>query len=285
MLVETLKRFVGRATKVIDGDRRSVWMVFAAATVIRRDKVYMTLLQKSLPDEEEDVAKRFLERLAAYDLALNGLLDVRRRLDKLKPLLANKITISLLPSRRYRLFQQPSLEELERLATTDSQKLQIHETMKNWYPKYIRENGDLKEHCEIQLVRFYIENPDTVPVMAYLSVPKLSCFLCSKFLKHLSDPRLDGPRIEFCVRGEHGKVYGMWHPPDDIRATKDMKDRVLSSLNSVANDVRGRVCYRLERSPDCSRVGSDMPPWPSEEDLVYMGDPALEVIDWLWEKE
>ena len=114
---------------------------------------------------------------------------------------------------------------------------------------------ELTEHCEIRLVRFYIESADRIPAIPYLGVFKLSCFLCSSFLKHLQDGDLPGKRIGFGVRGDHGKFYGRWLAPDYIRCTGDTRDRVLGALQLVTNDVKDRVRQRLEAYSAQSPLG------------------------------
>lgn len=143
--------------------------------------------------------------------------------------------------------------------------------MKNFHQdiceKYARNStsGSFKEHCEIQLVRFYIENPNTVPVMPYLGISKLSCFLCSEFLKYLQDPTMDGPSVEFCVRGRHGKVYDRWMPPENFIATEVMQDRVGKGLQRVVVDIKTRLRQRLELYRAHLLPGCDSPGWSSDE--------------------
>ena len=267
--MESLTTLAGNAKNALgkDWSYALVSVVITEATAIRRNKVYMALLRESLSAKANE-AIGFLEGLAAYDLALNTLLEVRRRLGGLEPLLfTNTISISLLPRPNHQRFRIPSLENLARLVATDEE---IHSSARNSYSTKFRGGlVTLKEHCEIQLVRFYIENPGVVPVMAYLGVSKLSCFLCSKFLEYLQNPDLSGPPARFLVRGEHGKVYGRWLPPD-IRVTGDMQDRVRESLEGIANDIRESVRPRLAQPPVRSPIGPDSPPWPSDEQLDWL---------------
>ena len=126
---------------------------------------------------------------------------------------------------------------------------------------------NLKEHCEVQLVHFYLENDNRAPVVPYLGVSKLSCSLCCLFLKKLQDPTLPGqnPPIEFNVRGEHGKIHGRWLPPDDIVAEADIQGRVLQSLHSVSAEIQTKVQERLKswvRLP----LGGHSPDWSPDED-------------------
>lgn len=125
---------------------------------------------------------------------------------------------------------------------------------------------DLNEHCEVRLVRFYIENEKAAPVMPYLGVSKLSCRLCWSFLKNLQDPKLPGqsPPIEFNVRGEDGKVDGGWLPPDDIMANGETLDRVFQSLHSVSLEIQTRLQQRL-KSWVCLPLGGDFFGWSSGE--------------------
>ena len=270
-LVGSLRQFAAEAEEAIHGSWGSVSVAITSATRIRANKVHMALLERSLPTKAA-AAQGFLDGLAAYDLASKALLEVRRRLRNLEPrLFTNKISISLVTCPNSESFQKLSLDELAKLVETGDQPPQIHTAAESSYLN-ISPRVYLKEHCEIQLVRFYIENPGTIPVMAYLGVSKLSCFLCSKFLEYLSDsdPGLPAPPIKFFVRGEHGKVYGRWCPPD-IKVTGDMKNRVLSSLSRVTDDIRKRVRPSLERPPVRSPVGGEWPPWPSDRQLISMG--------------
>jgi len=56
----------------------------------------------------------------------------------------------------------------------------------------------LKEHTEIQLVRFYLENPQIIPAINYFGVSEYCCFLCDSFLKELQDPDKPGAPVTFC---------------------------------------------------------------------------------------
>ena len=207
--------------------------------------------------------KRFLERLGAYGKALNTLQQVLW--NPSKPIFPNGIAISVLPSRRKK-FRKPKLEKLASFVMTE-EELKSFEFDPDISGPYEEATArvDLKEHCEILLARFYIEDSNRVPVIDYLSVSKLSCFLCSEFLKHLGGQDLAGKPAKFHVRGEHGKVYGKWIPPNDIQGTEEVTTRVLASLRSVDEDIQTRVRQRLKRTQLNLTPGGESPGWSSDE--------------------
>ena len=239
-LVGGLRKFAVKTKAVSDGEWSSASMITSAAASMRREEVLMALLQKSLSTRNARKATRFLERLAAYGVALESLrqLFLRRSAGSSHPLFTSKIVILLLPP-NHMSFQPPSLDELSSSVMTvdEHESLQIPLTACESYTS-ISTDVDLEEHCEIQLVHFYIENPDTVPVLPYLGISKPSCFQCSAFFGRLQDPGLPGSPIKFRVRAERAKVCGRWLPPDDIGATGAIRDRVLESLRHVADEIQ-----------------------------------------------
>ena len=237
-------RTIAMITKAVsDGEWSSASQVTSTMEGMRRDVVFMAMLEQSLPTRDAHKAKRFLERLAVYDIALATLRRIfrKRRTGSSHPLFTSKIAISLLPP-NHMSFQPQTLDELSSSVMTvdDHRSLQIPPIVCQSYTS-ISTDVNLVEHCEIQLVRFYIENPDTAPVLPYLGVSKLSCFQCSSFLRSLQDPGLAGALVKFDVRGGNGKTCGRWLPPDSTRATGAIRDRVLESLQYLSDEIRTRL--------------------------------------------
>ena len=236
-----------KSKAVSDGEWSSVSTITSAAAAMCRDVVFMALLQKSLPTRDSRKTVRFLTRLGWYEIALGTLRQLfwRRGGDGSLPLFTGRIAISLLPS-NHKAFQPPSIDELTSSVMTVSEhrsiRLRIGELCTS-----ISTDQDLEEHCEIQLVRFYMENPNTAPVLPYLGISKSSCFQCSAFLGNLRDPGLPGPPIKFSARCERAKVCGRWLPPDDIRATGEIRDRVLESLRCVTDELKKSLDQMLRR--------------------------------------
>lgn len=253
-LVSDLKKFAEKTNKVReDGKWDQVLEIARTAAAIRRNKTYMALLSKC-PPKEVGMAKKFLGRLGAYGAALDTLRDVRWISASPKHRFTKVITISVLPY-RHEKFLRPDPEELESLVAAVRP---IDPNVYKGYNEFPKEIG-LKEHCEILLVRFYIENSAMAPVLPYLGVSKLCCFLCFEFLKRLQK---DCTPVEFCVRGGHGKVYGKWLPPDDIEAAQGL---VLQSLVDVATEIRERAKRRLEGIRRKLPPRGDSPEWSSDE--------------------
>ena len=234
-----------KSKAVIDGEWSSVSTITSAATRMCREVVFMTLLHKSLPTWDARKANRFLMRLAAYEYALNTLRQLfwRRGDGGSLPLFTGRIAISLLPP-NHKAFQPLSLDELSSAVMTVDEHRSFRIHIGEPYTG-ISTDLDLEEHCEIQLVRFYIENPDTAPVLPYLGISKPSCFQCSAFLGNLRDPGLPGSPIKFSVRGERAKVYGRWLPPDDMIATEAIRDRVQESLRCVTDELKKNLRQML----------------------------------------
>ena len=278
-LVKRLKRFARKTDIVIAGDWCAASVVTTAAAGMRRDVVFMALLDESLPARDAHKAKRFLERLAAYEIALESLKQVlwKRRSNSSHPLFTSEIAISLLPP-NYMSLQPPTLEELSSsVMTVDKHRLlQFPPTVYESYTS-ISTDVDLEEHCEIRLVRFYIENPDTASVLPYLGISKLSCLQCSVFLRCLQDPGLPGVPVKFATRGNHGKVYGKWLPFDDTRATGAIRDRVLESLQCVAEEIRTRSHQGLKRLGSYDSLYSS-----SDETWSFMEKRNPLSGDWVW---
>ena len=250
-LMNTL-RIIAKKTKAVGEGRWSgVTRIVSTALGMRFDIVFMAMLEQSLPARDAHKAKRFLGRLAAYEIAMRALRVVFRKCRTSSPhtlftLFTGEIAISLLPP-NHMSFQPPTLDELSSSVMTvdDHRSLQIPPIVCQSYTD-ISTDVDLAEHCEIQLVRFYIENPDTAPVLPYLGVSKLSCFQCSSFLRSLQDPGLSGALVKFGARGGNGRICGRWLPPDSTRATGAVRDRMLESLQYVADEIRTRLHQRFE---------------------------------------
>ena len=237
-LVGSLDHFAQETNAEKGGEWGNALRITGTAAAIRRDKVYMALLSKC-PQEAPEV-KRFLERLGAYSVALDTLKDACWNPSSRKPLFTNKIAISVLRHRHG--------------------KFRTSETKKE----------KLMEHCEILLARFYLENQDTAPVMDYLSVSKLSCLLCAGFLNCLRDKGV----ANFRVRGEHGKVYGRWLPPDNIQTREEVRSQVLKGLEDLAKDIQARVQRCKEGEGRKLEACGDSPGWSSDESSGYPEDPS-----------
>ena len=245
-LVGDLREIAEKTNAVSDGEWSSVSFIITAAAGMRCDAVFMALLDESLPTRDAHKAKRFLERLAAYEIAIETLRRIFRKRRTGHPLFTSEIAISLLPP-NHMSFQPPTLEELSRSVMSAARRssLRIPLTVCESYTS-ISTDVDLEEHCEIQLVRFYIENPDAAPVLPYLGISKLSCYQCSVFLSRLEGPEFPGVPVKFRARGERIKYCGRWLPPYDIRATEAIRGRVLDSLGFVAHVIRTRLDQSLE---------------------------------------
>ncbi|KAI5992173.1 hypothetical protein EDD15DRAFT_2577266 [Pisolithus albus] len=91
----------------------------------------------------------------------------------------------------------------------------------------------LSTHAEVQLVLHIVGtmNSNTVDkeVYPYVGCSKLSCFLCSTFLKSF-----DHNGIKFRTRGSHGKIYSLWSIPD----MDGLRSDVVLALHSASNRTR-----------------------------------------------
>ncbi|KIK15395.1 hypothetical protein PISMIDRAFT_16539 [Pisolithus microcarpus 441] len=91
----------------------------------------------------------------------------------------------------------------------------------------------LPTHAEVQLVLHIVGtmNISTVDkeVYPYVGCSKLSCFLCSTFLKSF-----DHHGIKFRTRGSHGKIYSLWSIPD----MDGLRSDVVLALHSASNKTR-----------------------------------------------
>ncbi|KIK15979.1 hypothetical protein PISMIDRAFT_637647 [Pisolithus microcarpus 441] len=91
----------------------------------------------------------------------------------------------------------------------------------------------LSTHAEVQLVLHIVGmmNINTVhkEVYPYVGCSKLSCFLCSTFLKSF-----DHHGIKFRTRGSHGKIYSLWSIPD----MDGLRSDVVLALHSASNKTR-----------------------------------------------
>lgn len=259
--MEDLDNFTKQTDKVKESFTwQQASTITSAAAEIRRNKAYMAMLSKYFPRKVVDMAKKFLGRLAAYSAALGTLRDICWRFDGSKPPFT-KIAVSVLPH-RHEEFQRPTQEELEELVRFVTGASSIGDGFCKRYDD-LPEDIDLKEHCEILLARFYLENLDVAPVLPYLGVSKLCCFLCFEFLKRLQ--KVDGAPDGFCVRGGHGKVYGKWLPPDGDMATRAARKQVLQGLQNVATDIGVRVQGWLNGERINLPASSDSPEWSSDE--------------------
>ena len=243
--------------------------IIRTAAEIRNDKVYTALLREG--DEAQTFKViRFIERLGAYGTALDTLLGVRRRLSSPQPIFPNKIDIRLLLPED-KLFQPPGIEELTRsvMSVEDHPSLLVPPDICDHYARNSM-CASFKEHCEIQLVRFYIENPNTVPVIAYLGISKLSCFLCSEFL-NISKINLWRVHQSNFVCAADTARFTAGGCPAKPSATEVMQDRVGKSLSRVVIDIGTRLRQRLERYRTPLIPGGNSPGWSSDENWDRQG--------------
>ncbi|KAI6037930.1 hypothetical protein EDC04DRAFT_3141842 [Pisolithus marmoratus] len=99
------------------------------------------------------------------------------------------------------------------------------------------QNGNSRQHlpthAELQLVLHLMRTTDIntmdKEVYPYIGCSKLSCFLCSVFIKSLHH---NGIKLRTC--GSHGKIYTPWSIPDVDGLCADM----VTTLHSASNEIR-----------------------------------------------
>ncbi|KAF8245206.1 hypothetical protein K440DRAFT_412519 [Wilcoxina mikolae CBS 423.85] len=223
--------------------------------------------------------KIFLEKLAAYEAALIHFRCVMKaRINRQSSLFLNSITVELVhPRQEY--YTAPNLEELYMTVMGEEEvnRLDVPKEIARTYDS-ARSSALVREHCEIQLVRYYLEHHDHGLVMTYFGVSKLSCFLCAAVLKALQDPEIEGKQFEFAVRGTHGKVYGRWRPPLDLKVPDDVTKKMRRCIEEVLEEVQVKFRDSIARYLVPLPMGSDSPEWSSG----HSSEDDNDVLEWLF---
>jgi hypothetical protein len=142
-------------------------------------------------------------------------------------------------------------------------------------------HGSMGEHAEIQIIRHFLQNPNITPILPYIAVSKLGCFLCTEFMKKLQEPGIPGsPPIEFSSRGTHGKIYARWRIPADMVLPADVEQRVINVLSQISVGLEGHVKAYLSRFISPRPLLSDSPLWSPQE--LQGGARAAADLDLEW---
>ena len=98
----------------------------------------------------------------------------------------------------------------------------------------------LPTHAELQLILHIAKVIDVKTmereIYPYIGCSKLSCFLCTSFLKSFGQ---DG--AAFKMRGSHGKVYTLWSIPD----IDGLRDDMIPLLNSAMKKMRNLLAREM----------------------------------------
>jgi hypothetical protein len=195
----------------------------------RNQKILFELLQEALQDEQQfKKAKKYIERVSQYHQALSVLSSVvRRRIERGHYLLEHPTEV-VFTSPKVMAIGLPPLKETLLPWVVGPRDVPSVQNPDNVYHAYqsAMKRFEAKEHCEMQLVRFYLENSAVVPLLEYIGVSKFCCFMCAEFLKELQNPSHGGDVATFGVRRNHGKIYGRWLPPTKIEATEKVQAQV-----------------------------------------------------------
>lgn len=241
-----------------------------------RETVLFKLLEETLRNQKDDYhkASRFIERLAQYGTALYTLKSiVKERIKFRNPIFHCSVDV-VFTSPRSPSIELPSLDKLKEWALQSNDPLVIVSADRKWEYEQQITGFRAKEHCEIQLVRFYLENSEVFPVLSYFGTSKSCCFMCDLFLKGLQHPSrdkiqklgdtsLNDNHFVFSVRGTHGEVCSRRLPSIGIRATKEVQDRVSVCVDAVLHEVETqfrRRMWELMQRP----MGGGSPAWSED---------------------
>ena len=101
----------------------------------------------------------------------------------------------------------------------------------------------LHTHAEIQLILHFSGREVTDGVFPYMGCSKLSCFLCSTFLKSYT-------RLRFSTRGSHGKLYTQWCISDCEGLKEDAVGELYESLKKMRNILVRELCKPIVPKQD-----------------------------------
>ncbi|KAL4069066.1 hypothetical protein J3A83DRAFT_3472439 [Scleroderma citrinum] len=98
----------------------------------------------------------------------------------------------------------------------------------------------LPTHAEVQLILHIAKTIDVETmnreIYPYIGCSKLSCFLCTSFLKSFG-----GDDTAFRTRGCHGKIYTLWSIPD----IAGLRDDTVIALNSTMKKMRNILAREI----------------------------------------
>lgn len=178
-----LKKLLLSFLKVVDATdfHRSEHLSYlvSEAMDVREESVLLSLLEETLQNSTlYRKVIRFIERLAQYDAALDTLRRIaKKRTNSHNPIFNCHIDV-VFTSPKSAPILLPSLQELKEWVLRPDSVPRTH-IPDNCVLKYEQQitNFQAKEHCEIQLIRFYLENPDFFPVLPYFGVSGFCCFM------------------------------------------------------------------------------------------------------------
>ena len=266
-LVRALASFSG----LLSTDPQEHCRLVFRASVLRMEDVFISILEEALDTDKAKVLIAYLERLGRYAVAVRTLHMMRGHRKASKTFSMYSVAISFTQGRVDEL-TLPSLQQLQHLlmGPTHSSYVDYPAKIRRAYSQ-LNERCTVKEHAEMQLLRFYLENPQITPVINCFGISKYCCYFCTSLLKELQDPNKPGKPVTFTIRSSHGKVYGHWLPPKPSNASASIQIRVASCLKAISQDVQVRFKKRIEELTRDS-TGSDSSTWsPQVEGFVGGG--------------
>ncbi|CEJ62640.1 hypothetical protein PMG11_11135 [Penicillium brasilianum] len=108
-------------------------------------------------------------------------------------------------------------------------------------------------HAELQLVRFYDENPQRIPPFRFIGVSKKSCYLCDRFLANHP--------LSFSTSACHQKLYSSWAPPSTghkiiFNSYKSIIRNLISTMEAaIKQDIDRRLQIPHKVVPPDSSAG------------------------------
>jgi len=106
----------------------------------------------------------------------------------------------------------------------------------------------LPTHAELQLILHLVKTTDVETMdremCPYIGCSKLSCFLCTSFLKSFGRYG-----AAFRTRGCHGKIYTLWSIPDIAGLRDDMAPLLNSALKNMRNILAREMIKPISSTP------------------------------------
>ena len=120
---------------------------------------------------------KYLDRLARYMVGIETIFELRKH--KSKGLFQYPVKIKFTQPRSTD-FCLPTLTEIQQsLQNTAFQyPAAVHYCYDEMYQQF-----SAKEHAEIQILSYYLQNPQNTPLINYIGVSKHCCYLCAKLLE------------------------------------------------------------------------------------------------------
>lgn len=259
--IKRLSNRVGRRT--FEASSEDFRLLMHLAYRVRKSTLFRRLVRHNAaggPHAKANMllASEVIERLGQLSKFARAAITITKHL---KRMLKRDITLRVTgaPSRliQVRELAQTTPEQLRARGSTSCTNLtdaQLSGMLARW--------SMYREHVEIQLILFYIENPHIILHDWYIGCNKLSCFLCFHFVQQMG---------RFYVGGCHQSLYSLWtvresinsRNPAEIAGVRTSIQAVSSALNGVFETLQGAASktrkggHGKESIADLSRISID----------------------------